>query len=234
MDGYIASTYLTGRANSRQAQYLLSSGYAVLYPNYRGGLGHGEAFAAYVRGKIGTMEYDDVITLTQHCIEKKLIDKGKLIVGGWSQGGFLSYLSAVRNGVHGLGWKFMGAICGAGVTDWDLMAMTSDVPGFESELGGVAPWAAAKSDVQSRKGSPIWELAEAAKAGRVPPVLLLHGEKDYRVPITQAWAFHRGCKKWKVPCELVTYPREPHAFVERKHFIDMFVRVKKFCDVHMS
>ncbi|KAF1347743.1 Alpha/Beta hydrolase protein [Delphinella strobiligena] len=168
------------------AQYLLSSGYAVLYPNYRGGLGHGGAFAAYVRGKIGTMEYDDVITLTQHCIDKKLIDKEKLIVGGWSQGGFLSYLSAVRNGVHGLGWKFKGAICGAGVTDWDLMAMTSDVPGFESELGGVAPWAAAKSDIQSRKGSPIWELAEAAKAGRVPPVLLLHGEKDDRVPISQA------------------------------------------------
>ena len=217
-----------------QAQYLLSSGYAVMYPNYRGGSSRGDEFASYARGGMGTVDYDDVITLTQHCIEKGLADKSRLIIAGWSQGGFLSYLAAVRNGTHGLGWKFKGAICGAGVSDWDAMSMTSDVPGVESELSGLAPWSADKSDISSRHGSALWELAEAAKDGRIPPILILHGEKDVRVPLTQAWAFQRGCKNWRVPCEMVTYPREGHVFAERKHMVDMVHRVKKFCDMHIS
>lgn len=175
-----------------------------------------------------------MIALTQHCIDKKLTDKEKLITCGWSQGGFLSYLASVRNGTHNLGWRFSGAICGAGVTDWDAMAMTSDLPNGESELGGISPWAAAKSDISGRKGSPLWEMTEAAKAGRIPPVLILHGEKDERVPLSQAWAFHRGCKKWKLACEMVVYPREGHRFAERKHIADMFQRVRKFCDLHIS
>lgn len=205
-----------------------------MYPNYRGGLGHGEEFATYVKRAVGSVEYDDVVTLTQHCIGEGLIDKSNMIVSGWSQGGYLSYLSAVRNGTHKHGWTWKGAICGAGVTCWDSMAMTSDVPGFESELAGVSPWATQKSDLKARANSPIWEMAEAGKAGRIPPILILHGEKDERVPINQAWAFHRGCKEWKVPCEMVTYPREPHALKERKHHLDMFVRMRKFCDLHLS
>ena len=205
-----------------------------MYPNYRGGSGHGEKFAAYARGAAGTVDYDDVITLTPHCIEQGLIDKERVMIGGWSQGGFLSYLAAVRNGTHGLGWSFKAAICGAGVTDWDSMSVSSDMPNFESELGGIAPWCTSSADVRNRRGSPLWELAEAGKAGRIPPVLILHGEMDVRIPLTQAWAFRRGCKKWKVPCEMVTYPREGHGFVERKHFLDMYHRVKKFCDLHIS
>lgn len=205
-----------------------------MVPNYRGGSGHGDAFAAYARGGMGTVEYDDIITLTQSGIEQGLVDKTKLIVSGWSQGGFLSYLSAVRNGTHDHGWRFRAAICGAGVSDWDAMAMTSDLAAFESELGGIAPWEADKYDTRGRKGSPVWEMAWAASAGRVPPVLILHGEKDERVPVTQAWAFHRGCRRWKIGCEMVTYPREGHVLKERKHWVDMLERMGRFCDVHLS
>lgn len=77
-------------------------------------------------------------------------------------------------------------------------------------------------------------MAEILKAGRIPPVLILHGEEDVRVPLAQAWAFHTGCRHWKVPCEMVTYPREGHTFGERKHIADMFKRVRRFCELHIS
>lgn len=212
---------------------LLSAGYAVLYPNYRGSSSRGQRYASYVYHAVGTADYDDVITLTSHCIEAGLTDPKRIVAGGWSQGGFLSYLASTRNGAHGQGWKFRGTICGAGVTDWDMMAMSSDVPSFESEMGQ-SPWRVGGDDTTARRGSAVYEMKEAAEEKRIPPVLILHGEKDARVPITQAWAFHRGCLKYKLPCEMVTYPREPHLFAERKHLVDMFQRVKRFVDMHLS
>jgi dipeptidyl aminopeptidase/acylaminoacyl peptidase len=81
---------------------ILSAGFAMLVPNYRGGSSRGEEFA---RGA-GKYDYEDVITLTQHVIERGYADKDRLVVAGWSNGGFLSYLSSVRNGLYGHGWRF--------------------------------------------------------------------------------------------------------------------------------
>ncbi|KAJ9628589.1 hypothetical protein H2203_002490 [Taxawa tesnikishii (nom. ined.)] len=171
--------------------HLLMQGYSVLIPNYRGVRGA----ATWMRGGVGTVDYDDVVTMTDYCVKNGYSDPKRLIAGGWSQGGFLSYLCTTRNGAHGLGWRFRGTICGAGVTEWDMMAVESDVPNFECELGAQAPWEMAKDDVRSRRGSAVWEMAEAAAKGRWPDaVLILHGEKDVRVPLGQAWAFHRGAE----------------------------------------
>lgn len=189
-------------------QFILRAGYAVMFPNYRGSSSHGEPFAACARDPGGgTVDHEDVITLTQHCIEQSLSDPSKLIIGGWSNGGFHTYLAAVRNGTHAHGWNWRGAIAGAGITDTDTMAQTSDICRFEEDMAGGVAWMQNKADVSNRTGSAIWEFAEAARAGRIPDMLLLHGEKDVRVPLSQAWAFQRACRRWNVPCEMVTYPR---------------------------
>lgn len=225
---------------------LLSAGYAVLYPNYRGSSSRGAAFAACARGAMGTVDYDDVITTTTHCIDQKLADPTRLVVGGWSQGGFLSYLAAVRNASGAISpsaVRFRAAICGAGVTDWDTMTCTSDLPGFEAALAGGAPWLCdSKDNIRARGGSALWEFARAAKKAsedevkgpRILPTLVLHGKEDLRVPVSQAWGWHRACRTWGVPCEMVVYPREGHMFKERAHYLDMFRRVSRFCDVHLS
>ncbi|KAG8632099.1 hypothetical protein KVT40_001239 [Elsinoe batatas] len=212
---------------------LLAQGYAVLQTNYRGGASHGAHFAGpYVAG---TKDYDDVIALTNHMVKTGFSDPENLIIGGWSQGGFLTYLAAVRNGTHGFGWSFKGGIAGAGVTDWDTMVVTSDIPKMEAEIGGGgAPWDVDKTDVKARTGSALWEFREAAEEGRVPPMLLLHGKEDVRVPVTQAWGFQRACRQYGVKCEMATYPRAGHLVKERKQLMDMMRRVLRFCDVHFT
>jgi len=211
------------------APCLLSAGYAILCPNYRGGSSHGEAWSSAARAGMGKQDYDDVITTLNAAIDKGLVDREKVVVGGWSQGGFLSYLCAVR-----ADFPFKGAICGAGVTDWDMMSMSSDLPIFESELTGVAPWQIADStDVRARHGSAVWHMRRTEKTDRTP-ILILHGERDQRVPLNQAIAFHRGCLDMDWPCEFVTYPREGHAIVERAHVVDEHKRVRRFCDLHLA
>lgn len=214
--------------------FLLASGYGVLIANYRGGSGRGEKFAAYARGGLGNYDYPDVISLTQHAIEKGFADKAKLIVGGWSQGGFLSFLCSVRNGMHDLGWKFKAAIPGAGVSDWDTMALSSDVGVLEAEMAGNGPWNMDKSDISNRQASSLYEMKKAAEAGVIPPMLILHGEKDVRVPLEQARGIRRGLDFHKLPYEYVVYPREGHTIKERKHLEDMLERLLRFCDLHLS
>ena len=204
--------------------YLVSAGYSVLCPNYRGGSSHGEEYAKQAAGAMGTKDYDDVISLLEEGIAQGLIDGSRVAIGGWSQGGFLSYLAVTRQNFH-----FKAAICGAGVADWDMLTMSSDAPWFESEIAGKAPWQTDVSDTSARHGSAIWHMKNIKT-----PILILHGEKDERVPLTQGVAFHRGCLHHGVPCEFVTYPREGHIIKERKHLVDMLKRIRRFCDMHLK
>ena len=109
-----------------------------------------------------------------------------------------------------------------------MMTMTSDLPNLEAELAGGAPWRLKVDETKTRHGSAIWHMEKVTT-----PVLILHGEKDERVPLTQAIAFYRGCEEHKVPCEMIIYPREPHVVEERMHRIDMLNRIKDFIETHM-
>src|SRR5260370_17226341 len=92
---------------------------------------------------------------------------------------------------------------GAGVSDWGMMVMTSDVPDFEQELGGSAPW---DGPAQRRH----LELSPITFARHVTtPVLMLHGEKDARPPLSQATGFPQALRKPGVPANFVTHPHNP-------------------------
>ncbi|KAJ5181825.1 WD40-like Beta Propeller [Penicillium cf. viridicatum] len=223
---------------------LVSAGYAVLCPNYRGGSGRGEKHATYAHGGMGTVDYTDCIDILRNCIEKGLVHPSRVAIGGWSQGGFLSYFAVTRED-----FQFRGAVCGAGIVDWDLMTMTSDAYWSEADLAGGAPWdvdvnvvpdeEVGDSDSKTskkwirktngRRGSALWNMRNVKT-----PVLILHGENDVRVPLSQAIAFYRACVHNDLPVEMVTYPREGHVIAERKHLIDVWKRMRHFYDMHLQ
>ena len=204
--------------------YLVSAGYTVLCPNYRGGCSHGDEYASKARGAMGTGDYQDIIDIIKFCISKGHIDEQRVAIGGYSQGGFLSYLATTRSD-----FDFKAAVCGAGISDWDMLCMSNDLPWAEKELAGLAPWETDANDTKARHGSPIWHIKNVKT-----PILILHPENDERVPVSQAVAFHRGCVHHGVPCEFVTYPREGHVIKEREHLIDMLKRIRRFYDMHLK
>lgn len=221
------------------ATYALIQGYGVLLPQYRGSSGRGEPFAQYSRLGVGTYDYSDVISLTNAAVTSGLADAKRLMVGGWSQGGYLTYLCSVRNGQHSFGWTFRAGIAGAGVTDWDSLCMTSRAGAvFQPELSGErAPWLISdKRDTTARNGSAIWEMAhaveESKRRGReiaIPPVLILHGTEDKQCSTTQAVGFHRGARAHGLQCEFVRYPGEGHTITARRFRIDMLERFANWC-----
>lgn len=224
------------------APYLLSLGYGVLLPNYRGSSGRGKDFASWAIGGAGIYEYTDVIDATQNAIVQGYADKEKLIVGGWSHGGFLSLLCSIRNGSHGHGWKFKACIPGASICDVDAMALSSDqaatyLPPIHE---GRVAWNMSLNDTRNRAASPLWLFHDVMGRSKqtdeaiVPPMLILHGAIDERIPISQAWAMRRALESAGLHYEFVTYPRQGHIFGEQKFWIDMALRVGRWCQTYIS
>ena len=175
-------------------QWLAACGYAVLMPNYRGGMGHGQAFAASVRGDMGGAEWRDVLTAVDAAVERGIADPARLGIGGWSQGGFLTAWAVTQTD------RFRAGVVGAGVTDWSMLCLTSDVPSFETALAGGPPWrTTTRRHADAR--SPLLHSERITT-----PLLILQGQQDVRVPPTQGIALYRALRGRDAPVELVTYP----------------------------
>jgi acetyl esterase/lipase len=200
------------------AQWLATHGYTILMPNYRGGVGHGNAFASMARGAVGMGDFQDVMAMVDAAIARGIADPERLGIGGWSQGGFMTAWAVTQTD------RFKAGVMGAGVSDWNMMTMTSDLPTFEAALGGDRPWDGPGPHNAARL-SPI-SYAKNAKT----PLLILHGKNDARVPVTQAIGFQRALQEVGVPLQMVTYPREPHGVRERNHQRDILRRVRAWYD----
>ncbi len=202
-------------------QWLAAAGFAVLLPNYRGGSGRGLAFAAAVAGDLGGAEWGDVLAVVDDAVECGIADPDRLGIGGWSQGGFLTAWAVTRTR------RFRAAVMGAGVSDWRAMALTSDLPTFEGALAGALPWDGTGQGVVLDR-SPI-----SSAAAVTTPTLVLHGERDERVPVSQGTAFARAMRAVGIEVVSVTYPREPHGIAERAHQLDVLRRVRKWFDRYL-
>lgn len=190
----------------------------------------------------GRENYDDIITITNNSIQKGFADPERLLVGGWSMGGIMTYLCSVRNGLHGLGWRFNAAIAGAGICDMDSSTLESDVgsSGHAQMAGGRAPWSSSENDTSARRGSALWQVAGAVDEARrrgvlvIPPMLILHGEEDRRAHFVQAQGFRRALRAHDLPCEFVSYPDQGHTPGPMSYWIDMLERVARFCNIYIG
>ena len=199
-------------------QWLATHGYAVLMPNYRGGIGHGQRFAVTARGAVGLGDFGDVMSAVDAAVDRGIADPERLGIGGWSQGGFMTAWAVTQTA------RFKAAVMGAGVSDWGMLTLTSDLPTFESVLGGSRPWDGAGP----HRHAEISPISYATRAST--PTLILHGKNDARVPVTQAIGFERALRSAGTPVQLVVYPREPHRIGESAHQLDLLRRVRDWYD----
>lgn len=204
------------------AQWLATAGYAVFLPNPRGGMGHGQQFAACVAGRVGLEDWGDIVAGIDRLVAEGVGDPTRLGIGGWSQGGYMTAWAVGQDPPSGP--RFRAGVMGAGVSDWGMMVAESDLPSFESGLGGTTGWEGIGPH-QHDAVSPI-SFGHRVKT----PVLILHGERDARVPISQARFFAQALRHHAVPNELVVYPREPHGIQERNHQLDLLHRTRAWFD----
>ncbi|KAJ7693377.1 Alpha/Beta hydrolase protein [Mycena rosella] len=209
-------------------EILAWSGYLVISPNYRGSQGRGHEFAHAANLGVGVLDWADCDSMVDLMIQRGVADPDRLGVAGWSHGGSIGAWGVTKTKT-----RYKAAIIGAGVTNWEGMVMESGSPELETAIGQSTPWDHDAPEESTRKTSPIHSMSGVTTA-----VLILHGDKDERVPLGQAIGFWRGLKRraaarGKEAAELVVYPREPHGFVERQHAADVLRRVVAYFEAWM-
>jgi dipeptidyl aminopeptidase/acylaminoacyl peptidase len=192
----------------------------VLLPNPRGSDGQGPAFTEANFQAWGGEDFADIMAGVDSLIAQGITDPDRMAIGGWSFGGFMTAWAVTHTD------RFKAGMVGAGVTDLYSMATTTDIsPSFsQSYMGPLAT----NAEIYDRN-SPVRYLDQCHT-----PVLVLHGEADPRVPISQGQEFYHGLRFLGKEAEMVTYPREPHIFTEREHQIDSLTRVLAWYDTHLG
>ena len=187
-------------------QWLATAGFAVFLPNPRGGWGHGHAFAASVAGAVGGAEFTDILTGIDRLVDDGVADPRRLGIGGGSHGGFMAAWAVSQTD------RFVAALVSAGVVDWRVLAATGELTRYDAALGG-----------PDGSTSPITHAHHIRT-----PVLILHGEDDTNVPLSQADLLHHALRDRGVEHEYVVYPREGHSFRERAHQLDGLRRTREW------
>jgi dipeptidyl aminopeptidase/acylaminoacyl peptidase len=178
------------------------AGYAIFLPNPRGSGGYGEKFRAANLRDWGVADYEDLMAGVDALVERGIADPDRLAVNGWSYGGFMTSTIVTKTD------RFKSAIVGAAVTNLASFAGTADIPEFARSYFRAWPWEDPQAYV---------ERSALFRAGRVrTPSLVVHGDKDERVPVSQGWEFYNALLAAGAPTDLLILPRQPHGIREPK------------------
>jgi dipeptidyl aminopeptidase/acylaminoacyl peptidase len=177
-------------------------GYAVFFPNPRGSGGYGETFRGANVRDWGGKDYEDLMAGVDALVERGLADPDRLTVNGWSYGGFMTATIVTKTD------RFKSAIVGAAVTNLASFTGTADIPDFARSYFRSWPWEDPQVYV---------ERSALFHAGRAKtPSLVVHGDRDDRVPLSQGWEFYNALKAVGVATDLLVLPRQPHGIREPK------------------
>jgi dipeptidyl aminopeptidase/acylaminoacyl peptidase len=200
-------------------QLLASAGYAVLRPNVRGSWGRGVAFADAVVGDMGGKDFQDVLHGIDYLVQHNLVDGNRVAIAGWSYGGFMTAWAISQT------TRFRAAVVGAGVSDWHNFHAQSHLSEWDRRFLG--------ADMLDhpevyRERSPITYARNITT-----PTLILHGERDFDVPVSQGYALYRALYEHGIPVEFVIYPREGHGIRERDHQRDLEERLLRWLEKYL-
>ncbi len=170
-------------------------GYMVALVNFQGSTSWGQDFAKRIQGAWGERPLEDVMRATDLLISTGMVDESRMAAAGGSYGGYMATWIAGHTD------RFRCIVNHAGVFD-TLAQYASDVTQGRSQSFGGEPW-------DGLEAIDRWNPARHTK-GFQTPMLVIHGERDYRVPVTQGLECYGILKAKGVPARLVYFPDENH------------------------
>ena len=179
------------------AQLFASRGYVVAMINPRGSKGYGQEFCDAVTKNWGGGPYRDLMEGVDYLLEKyPFIKQSELSAAGASYGGYMV------NWIAGHTDRFNCLVSHAGISNpYSFYGATEELWFPEWEFDG-NPYDNPKL---YDKWSPL-KYAEDFKT----PTLVVHGEKDFRVPVDQGLQMFTALQRRGVPSKLLYFEDEDH------------------------
>lgn len=202
-------------------QLMASNGYIIVAPNRRGLPGFGIEWNEQISGDYGGQNMKDYLSAIDILSAEPYVDETRLGAVGASYGGFSIYWLA---GNHEKRFKTFISHCG--IFNFDQMyATTEEVFFVDWDLKG-AFWEYDNPEaMKSYKASPHlfvnnWDT----------PIMVIHGEKDFRIPYTQGMAAFNTAKMKGLEAQFLYYPEECHWVNRPQNSILWHREFKKWLD----
>ncbi|MBE0647903.1 MAG: S9 family peptidase [Bacteroidales bacterium] len=182
-------------------QIMAANDYIVVAPARRGCSGFGQAWQEQISGDYHGKSMQDYLTAIDVLAKEPFIDETRLGAIGASAGGYAVYYLA---GNHNK--RFKAFIAHDGIFNEEAQYLETEEMWFEN-------W---------DKGGPFWDksnkIAQEAYAHSPhkfvqnwdTPILIIHGELDYRVVFTQGMTAFNAAVLKDVPAEFLYFPDENH------------------------
>ncbi len=191
-------------------QMMAANGYIVVAPNRRGLPGFGQEWNEQISKDYGGQNIKDLLTAIDEVAKEPFVDENRLGAVGASYGGFSVYFLA---GNHNN--RFSAFIAHDGMFNLEHMYTTTEEMWFvDWEMGG--PYWEKDNAVAQRSYSfsphnyvQNWDT----------PILVIHGEKDFRVPPDQGMAAFNAAVLRDIPAQFLYFPEENHWVLQAQNGI---------------
>ncbi|MEZ5561114.1 MAG: alpha/beta fold hydrolase [Pseudomonadales bacterium] len=201
------------------AQVLLSNGYAVMKPNYRGSSGYGDRYLSDGFDQWGLKMQDDLIDALDWMIGRGLADPQRACIVGGSYGGYAALVAAYKTPQ-----RFRCAVSFAGVTDLDGL-----VDRLRNFRFGELSIARIQQGEARRANSP---LANVDRMG--VPLLIVHGDADRSVMVEQSRTLVQALEKAGKPHLYIEQADGDHFLSVQSHRVEFFEALLAFLQQHLA
>jgi dipeptidyl aminopeptidase/acylaminoacyl peptidase len=195
---------------------LAARGYIVFEPNPRGSYGQGEAFTRANVKDFGYGDLRDILLGLDEMARTVPVDPKRVGIFGWSYGGYMTMWALTQTN------RFKAAVSGAGLSDWVSYYGTNEIDTWMIPYFGASVY---DDPAVYAKSSPINYIKQVKT-----PTLMLAGDRDAEVPVTQSYEYWHALRDRNVPTQLVIYPGEGHEFYKPADQQDVFRRVTAWFD----
>ncbi|MBN8728065.1 MAG: S9 family peptidase [Xanthomonadales bacterium] len=180
-------------------QTYAGQGFAVVTINFHGSTGYGQKFTDSISGDWGGAPLEDLKLGWAAAQEKyAFLDGDRACALGASYGGYMMFWMA---GVWNEPWKCI--VAHDGVFDSRMMAYATEEQWFDTwEHDGKAQWQAPEL---YEKFNPVNHVKDWRT-----PILIVHGQQDFRIPVEQGIAAFTAAQGREVPSQFLYFPDENH------------------------
>jgi dipeptidyl aminopeptidase/acylaminoacyl peptidase len=199
-----------------------ANGYVVVIINPRGSTGYGQAFVDGVNGDWGGKPYVDLMRGLDYAEMKyDFIDKSRECALGASYGGFMA------DWILGHSNRFRCIVTHDGMFDGESFYGTTDELWFaEWEFHGT-PWSSKPDRSLYRRWSPMLYAANFKT-----PTLIVHGQLDYRLDVSQGFALFTTLQRMNVPSKMLYFPDEGHWVLKPQNSRLWNKTISDWCDLY--
>ena len=178
-------------------EFYAGAGYAVVFIDFHGSTGYGQAFTDAISGDWGGAPYQDLMLGLDAALAKyKWLDGKRMAALGASYGGYMI------NWLNGHTDRFDALVCHDGIFDTEFGYYDTEEIWFPEWEHKGTPWDKPEEFTK-------WSPSAFVKNWKTP-TLVIHGGRDYRIPESHGIAAFTALQRRGIPSRFLEFPDENH------------------------